>query len=65
MDKTDLLGLRHVRDDSIRDDEKDEVLRSVLALPCELGHVVDGGGEVGGAVQLDAGDARFVGGQNT
>ena len=62
--QTHRLGLRHVRDDAVRDYEQDEVLRAVPMLTGERGHVPHGGGEVGGAVEVDAPDARLVGGEH-
>ena len=59
-----LLRLWHVRDDAVRYDEQDEVLGPVGALAGELRHVVDGGREVGGAVELDARHARLVRGHD-
>ena len=59
------FGLRHVGDDAVGDDEEDEVLRSVGEAAGDVGHVVDGGREVGRAVQLDTLDARSVRPQDT
>ncbi len=47
--------LRHVGDDSVCDDEEDEVLRAVQEGPGDVGHVVDGRREVGRTVKLDSG----------
>jgi len=45
--------LRHVGDDSIGDDEQDEVLRPVAEVPGDVGHVLDCRREVCRPVQLD------------
>ena len=50
MISTNLFSLRHIRDDSIGDDEKDKVLRAVSELSRDVGHVIDGRGEVGRAI---------------
>jgi hypothetical protein len=47
--------LRHVGDDSVCDDEENEVLRAVHEGPGDVGHVVDGRREVGRTVKLDSG----------
>jgi hypothetical protein len=57
---THRLCLGHVRDDAVRNDEEDAVLGAVEKVPSNVGHVVDGGGKVGWAVQLDALDAGAV-----
>ena len=51
--KAHLLGLRHVGDDAVGDDEQDAVLAAVARLSGEVGHVVDHRREVGGPEQLD------------
>ena len=58
---SNLFGLWHISDNAISDDEQNEVLRTVSELPGDVGHVIDGGSEVGGAVQLDSVDAALVG----
>ena len=62
---TNRSRLRHVGDDPIGDDEQDEVLGAVHEVPGDVGHVVDGGGEVGGTVELDPVDAVAVSVQDT
>ena len=52
--------LRHVRDDSIGDDEQDEVLRPVAEVPRDVGHVLDRRRKVGRPVQLDVRQATPI-----
>lgn len=55
-----LFGIVDVRDDSIRKDEEDEVVGSILILVRKSSDVTDAGGKVGRSVELDLGKAGAV-----
>lgn len=55
--------LLHVTDDTVRDDEEDEILRGCLllrGLGCKPGHMVDDRREIGGTVEADVGQASRI-----
>ncbi len=65
MNCTNRFSLRHICDDAIGDNEKDEVLWAVGELPRNVGHMIDRRREVGRAVELNACEATLIGRQNS
>ena len=63
--KVHRFSLGHVSDDSIGDDQEDEVLGTVRVVPRDVGHVVDRGCEVGRTVKLYPAEAALVSSKNS
>ena len=65
LKKTCRFSLRHIRDDAVRDDEENKVLRSIGKLSRDVGHVIDCRGKVCRSVKLNSSEAAFVSSQYT
>ena len=55
-----LFRLGHVGNDTVCNDEQNEILRTIGILSRNSSHVINGGGKISRTVQLNTTDATFV-----